>query len=162
MLCINIYVSVHVKILVLQDNPKYHQSSMWKSVQKMSSRGRHLKSLVSCMCLIVLSCELIIYLFTLFKSAALIVRFLTKRFIGDYEANTGKYRTHSNTCTLKFNSVMCHINEGKPHCCFSLGALYSRKINIDGEQVSLQVQDTPCVSLQVFQRIMRSVPCLAP
>uniref|UniRef100_A0A672T4U5 RAS-like, family 11, member A n=1 Tax=Sinocyclocheilus grahami TaxID=75366 RepID=A0A672T4U5_SINGR len=29
------------------------------------------------------------------------------------------------------------------------GALYSRKINLDGEQVSLQVQDTPCVSLQV-------------
>uniref|UniRef100_A0A672T562 small monomeric GTPase n=1 Tax=Sinocyclocheilus grahami TaxID=75366 RepID=A0A672T562_SINGR len=28
------------------------------------------------------------------------------------------------------------------------GALYSRKINLDGEQVSLQVQDTPCVSLQ--------------
>nr|XP_023689194.1 ras-like protein family member 11A-like isoform X1 [Paramormyrops kingsleyae] len=47
---------------------------------------------------------------------ALIVRFLTKRFIGDYEANTG--------------------------------ALYSRTINIDGEQTSLQVQDTPCVSLQ--------------
>ncbi|XP_058638295.1 ras-like protein family member 11A-like isoform X2 [Onychostoma macrolepis] len=47
---------------------------------------------------------------------ALIVRFLTKRFIGDYEANTG--------------------------------ALYSRKIHLDGEQVSLQVQDTPCVSLQ--------------
>lgn len=32
--------------------------------------------------------------------------------------------------------------------CFP-GALYSRKINLDGEQVSLQVQDTPCVSLQV-------------
>ncbi|XP_036379057.1 ras-like protein family member 11A-like [Megalops cyprinoides] len=47
---------------------------------------------------------------------ALIVRFLTRRFIGDYEANTG--------------------------------ALYSRKICLDGEQVSLQVQDTPCVSLQ--------------
>ncbi|XP_006632792.1 ras-like protein family member 11A-like [Lepisosteus oculatus] len=47
---------------------------------------------------------------------ALIVRFLTKRFIGDYEANTG--------------------------------ALYSRKINLEGEQVSLQVQDTPCVALQ--------------
>lgn len=47
---------------------------------------------------------------------ALIVRFLTKRFIGDYEANTG--------------------------------ALYSRKISLDGEQVSLQVQDTPCVALQ--------------
>uniref|UniRef100_A0A9J7ZHL9 small monomeric GTPase n=1 Tax=Cyprinus carpio carpio TaxID=630221 RepID=A0A9J7ZHL9_CYPCA len=28
------------------------------------------------------------------------------------------------------------------------GALYSRKIDLDGEQVSLQVQDTPCVSLQ--------------
>ncbi|XP_018607153.2 ras-like protein family member 11A-like isoform X2 [Scleropages formosus] len=48
---------------------------------------------------------------------ALVVRFLTKRFIGDYEPNTG--------------------------------ALYSREINVDGEQISLQVQDTPCVSLQV-------------
>ncbi|XP_061455021.1 ras-like protein family member 11A-like [Rhineura floridana] len=47
---------------------------------------------------------------------ALIVRFLTKRFIGDYEANTG--------------------------------ALYSRKFTIDGEQISLQVQDTPFVSLE--------------
>uniref|UniRef100_A0A8C6TRG6 small monomeric GTPase n=1 Tax=Neogobius melanostomus TaxID=47308 RepID=A0A8C6TRG6_9GOBI len=47
---------------------------------------------------------------------ALIVRFLTKRFIGDYEANTG--------------------------------ALYSRKVTLDVEEVSLQIQDTPCVSLQ--------------
>ncbi|XP_078496099.1 ras-like protein family member 11A-like isoform X1 [Lissotriton helveticus] len=47
---------------------------------------------------------------------ALVVRFLTKRFIGDYEANTG--------------------------------ALYARKLTIDGEQVSLQVQDTPFVSLE--------------
>ncbi|NXG11133.1 RSLBL protein, partial [Sakesphorus luctuosus] len=47
---------------------------------------------------------------------ALVVRFLTKRFIGDYEANTG--------------------------------ALYSRKFTIDGEQISLQVQDTPFVSLE--------------
>ncbi|KAJ3585075.1 hypothetical protein NHX12_013797 [Muraenolepis orangiensis] len=47
---------------------------------------------------------------------ALIVRFLTKRFIGDYEANTG--------------------------------ALYSRKLSLEGEEVSLQVQDTPCVALQ--------------
>ncbi|XP_032993767.1 ras-like protein family member 11A-like isoform X1 [Lacerta agilis] len=47
---------------------------------------------------------------------ALIVRFLTKRFIGDYEANTG--------------------------------ALYSRKFTIDGEQLTLQVQDTPFVSLE--------------
>lgn len=34
-----------------------------------------------------------------------------------------------------------------PSCI--LGALYSRKITLDGEQVSLQVQDTPCVALQV-------------
>ncbi|XP_053329273.1 ras-like protein family member 11A-like [Spea bombifrons] len=47
---------------------------------------------------------------------ALVVRFLTKRFIGDYEANTG--------------------------------ALYSRKVTIDGEQISLQVQDTPFVSME--------------
>ncbi|MFT7802090.1 ras-like protein family member 11A-like isoform X1 [Arapaima gigas] len=47
---------------------------------------------------------------------ALVVRFLTKRFIGDYEPNTG--------------------------------ALYSRNVSIEGEQISLQVQDTPCVSLQ--------------
>ncbi|XP_060688084.1 ras-like protein family member 11A-like isoform X1 [Hemiscyllium ocellatum] len=45
---------------------------------------------------------------------ALIVRFLTKRFIGDYEPNTG--------------------------------ALYSRSISIDGDQISLQVQDTPCIN----------------
>lgn len=42
---------------------------------------------------------------------ALIVRFLTKRFIGDYEPNTG--------------------------------ALYTRQMNIDGDQTTLQVQDTP-------------------
>ncbi|XP_063793262.1 ras-like protein family member 11A-like [Pseudophryne corroboree] len=47
---------------------------------------------------------------------ALVVRFLTKRFIGDYEANTG--------------------------------ALYSRKVTIDGEQISLQVQDTPYVLME--------------
>lgn len=32
---------------------------------------------------------------------------------------------------------------------FLLGALYSRKFTIDGEQISLQVQDTPFVSLEV-------------
>ncbi|XP_029463546.1 ras-like protein family member 11A-like [Rhinatrema bivittatum] len=47
---------------------------------------------------------------------ALIVRFLTKRFIGDYETNAG--------------------------------ALYSRKFTVDGEQISLQIQDTPFVSLE--------------
>ncbi|XP_050757674.1 ras-like protein family member 11A-like isoform X2 [Gymnogyps californianus] len=62
---------------------------------------------------------------------ALVVRFLTKRFIGDYEANTG--------------------------------ALYSRKFTIDGEQISLQVQDTPFGSsltellLKVVKQINRSI-----
>ncbi|KAM8899049.1 ras-like protein family member 11A-like isoform 2-T2 [Spinachia spinachia] len=57
---------------------------------------------------------------------ALIVRFLTKRFIGDYEANTG--------------------------------ALYSRKVALDGEEVSLQIQDTPCVALQVNPVAPASIP----
>ncbi|XP_007898807.1 ras-like protein family member 11A [Callorhinchus milii] len=47
---------------------------------------------------------------------ALIVRFLTKRFIGDYESNTGN--------------------------------LYSRLVHIEGEPLSLQVQDTPCIQVQ--------------
>ncbi|XP_029356754.1 ras-like protein family member 11B [Echeneis naucrates] len=42
---------------------------------------------------------------------ALVVRFLTRRFIGDYERNAGK--------------------------------LYSREVQVDGEQVTIQVQDTP-------------------
>ncbi|KAM4859686.1 ras-like protein family member 11A [Thomomys bottae] len=43
--------------------------------------------------------------------SAMIVRFLTKRFIGDYEPNTGK--------------------------------LYSRLVFVEGDQLSLQIQDTP-------------------
>ncbi|XP_029005059.1 ras-like protein family member 11B [Betta splendens] len=42
---------------------------------------------------------------------ALVVRFLTRRFIGDYERNAGN--------------------------------LYSREVQVDGEQVTIQVQDTP-------------------
>ncbi|XP_028692979.2 ras-like protein family member 11A isoform X1 [Macaca mulatta] len=45
------------------------------------------------------------------RGAAMIVRFLTKRFIGDYEPNTGK--------------------------------LYSRLVYVEGDQLSLQIQDTP-------------------
>ncbi|KAG7488847.1 hypothetical protein MATL_G00038840 [Megalops atlanticus] len=44
---------------------------------------------------------------------ALVVRFLTRRFIGDYERNSG--------------------------------TLYSREVQVDGEQVAIQVQDTPGV-----------------
>ncbi|KAF7658560.1 hypothetical protein LDENG_00011470 [Lucifuga dentata] len=46
---------------------------------------------------------------------ALVVRFLTRRFIGDYERNAGN--------------------------------LYSREIQVDGEQVTMQVQDTPGVEM---------------
>lgn len=46
---------------------------------------------------------------------ALVVRFLTRRFIGDYERNAGN--------------------------------LYSREVQVDGEQVALQVQDTPGVDM---------------
>lgn len=46
------------------------------------------------------------------------------------------------------------------------GALYSRKFTIDGEQISLQVQDTPFVSLEVKQLLCAvqhtSVLCLLP
>ncbi|CAN9501003.1 unnamed protein product [Ophioblennius macclurei] len=46
---------------------------------------------------------------------ALVVRFLTRRFIGDYERNAG--------------------------------SLYSREVQVDGEQVTIQVQDTPGVEM---------------
>lgn len=46
---------------------------------------------------------------------ALVVRFLTRRFIGDYERNAGN--------------------------------LYSREVQVDGDQVTIQVQDTPGVEL---------------
>ncbi|KAK6486302.1 ras-like protein family member 11A [Huso huso] len=46
---------------------------------------------------------------------AMIVRFLTKRFIGDYESNTGN--------------------------------LYSRLVQLEGDQLSIQIQDTPCIQV---------------
>ncbi|XP_020499440.1 ras-like protein family member 11B [Labrus bergylta] len=46
---------------------------------------------------------------------ALVVRFLTRRFIGDYERNAGN--------------------------------LYSREVQVDSEQVTIQVQDTPGVEM---------------
>lgn len=115
-----------------------------------------------------------------FQFSALIVRFLTKRFIGDYEANTGKHYDEAMllwSCTdlqkcsyhFCFSPFLCFVIDFMRLSAFYtehtlkliilvsglfsfstfLGALYSRKINLDGEQVSLQVQDTPCVSLQV-------------
>uniref|UniRef100_A0A8C9WXD2 small monomeric GTPase n=1 Tax=Sander lucioperca TaxID=283035 RepID=A0A8C9WXD2_SANLU len=60
---------------------------------------------------------------------ALIVRFLTKRFIGDYEANTV-------------------LRSRKPPTIDSSIHSFILKVTLDGEEVSLQIQDTPCVALQ--------------
>ncbi|XP_036072552.1 ras-like protein family member 11A-like isoform X2 [Oryzias melastigma] len=80
---------------------------------------------------------------------ALIVRFLTKRFIGDYEANTGEcvsvlLKQNKKKSQPSSSSFILVINP----LSGSAGALYSRKVTLDGEEVSLQVQDTPCVALQ--------------
>ncbi|XP_060626881.2 ras-like protein family member 11A [Anolis sagrei] len=49
--------------------------------------------------------------------SAMIVRYLTRRFIGDYEPNTGN--------------------------------LYSRLVHVEGDQIFLQIQDTPgCIEVQ--------------
>lgn len=45
-----------------------------------------------------------------------------------------------------FFSVTCTVSN---YLTYLSGALYSRKFTIDGEQISLQVQDTPFVSLEV-------------
>ncbi|XP_066110999.1 ras-like protein family member 11A isoform X1 [Saccopteryx bilineata] len=58
--------------------------------------------------------------------SAMIVRFLTKRFIGDYEPNTGK--------------------------------LYSRLVCVEGDQLSLQIQDTPGVRTGDFPNDTRHPP----
>lgn len=100
-------------------------------------------------------------------SPALIVRFLTKRFIGDYEANTGEfpftiYRTRQRKQPERVLDVPCTIHPFHSSACaplsFSTGALYSRKVTLEGEEVSLQIQDTPCVALQVTNGRRRSGP----
>uniref|UniRef100_A0A3Q2CYG1 small monomeric GTPase n=1 Tax=Cyprinodon variegatus TaxID=28743 RepID=A0A3Q2CYG1_CYPVA len=87
---------------------------------------------------------------------ALIVRFLTKRFIGDYEANTGEFLICLSalksftllTDPILIDPVIPSYLSFHPDLFVSAGALYSRKVTMDGEEVSLQIQDTPCVALQ--------------
>ncbi|KAG8511318.1 Ras-like protein family member 11A, partial [Galemys pyrenaicus] len=62
------------------------------------------------------------------EGEAMIVRFLTKRFIGDYEPNTGK--------------------------------LYSRLVYVEGDQLSLQIQDTPG-GIQVQDNLTQVVDSLS-
>lgn len=51
---------------------------------------------------------------------------------------------------LQRNAVIDPIHSSAcPPLSFSTGALYSRKVTLEGEEVSLQIQDTPCVALQV-------------
>ena len=96
-----------------------------------------------------------------FLLTALVVRFLTKRFIGDYERNAGK-TTDLNEITSISGKVYLFfllifgcaqrvfIFVVLTVCLrsFSAGNLYSREVQVDGEQVAVQVQDTPGVEVR--------------
>ncbi|MBN3321725.1 RSLBA protein, partial [Atractosteus spatula] len=65
---------------------------------------------------------------------AMVVRFLTKRFIGDYEPNTG-------VTTSIGKSKRVSLAFPWP------GNLYSRLVQLEGAPLSVQIQDTPCVQM---------------
>ncbi|NWR15231.1 RSLBA protein, partial [Emberiza fucata] len=72
--------------------------------------------------------------------SAMIVRFLTKRFIGDYEPNTGEVRRAGRGAAPR--------PSGLTALC-STGNLYSRLVHLDGDHVAVQIQDTPgCIQVQ--------------
>ncbi|NWI64859.1 RSLBA protein, partial [Todus mexicanus] len=75
--------------------------------------------------------------------SAMVVRFLTKRFIGDYEPNTGKAVGRGG------------VRRGPRGCSWCLtalcspGNLYSRLVHLEGDHVAVQIQDTPgCIQVQ--------------
>ncbi|NXN34581.1 RSLBA protein, partial [Nycticryphes semicollaris] len=73
--------------------------------------------------------------------SAMIVRFLTKRFIGDYEPNTGEAGDGEGwwgpPCGLWLMGLC------------SAGNLYSRLVHLEGDHVAVQIQDTPgCIQVQ--------------
>ncbi|CAM9592185.1 unnamed protein product [Bubo scandiacus] len=72
--------------------------------------------------------------------SAMVVRFLTKRFIGDYEPNTGEAAGRGGD------------PRGRGLCLTALcspGNLYSRLVRLDGDHVAVQIQDTPgCIQVQ--------------
>ncbi|NXD68060.1 RSLBA protein, partial [Eolophus roseicapillus] len=73
--------------------------------------------------------------------SAMIVRFLTKRFIGDYEPNTGEAEAGSG-CGVPVPQVV-------PDTLCSPGSLYSRLVRLEGDHVAVQIQDTPgCIQVQ--------------
>ncbi|NWS12066.1 RSLBA protein, partial [Pachyramphus minor] len=73
--------------------------------------------------------------------SAMIVRFLTKRFIGDYEPNTGEAGgggAGAAGAPRPRLTVLC-----------SPGNLYSRLVHLEGDHVAVQIQDTPgCIQVQ--------------
>ncbi|NWU82216.1 RSLBA protein, partial [Onychorhynchus coronatus] len=74
--------------------------------------------------------------------SAMIVRFLTKRFIGDYEPNTGEAGGGGGAGAA-----------GAPRprltALCSPGNLYSRLVHLEGDHVAVQIQDTPgCIQVQ--------------
>lgn len=75
--------------------------------------------------------------------SAVIVRFLTKRFIGDYEPNTGEEGGGG-------------AGRGEPRvrrltALCSPGNLYSRLVHLDGDHVAVQIQDTPgCIQVRTY------------
>lgn len=42
---------------------------------------------------------------------------------------------------------MPNLDGCETSCCFCAGNLYSREVQVDGEQVTIQVQDTPGVEV---------------
>ncbi|NWU64811.1 RSLBA protein, partial [Pterocles burchelli] len=72
--------------------------------------------------------------------SAMIVRFLTKRFIGDYEPNTGEAAGGGarRGSARPWLTGLC-----------SPGSLYSRLVHLEGDRVAVQIQDTPgCIQVQ--------------
>ncbi|KAL2305192.1 hypothetical protein Nmel_007168 [Mimus melanotis] len=67
---------------------------------------------------------------------ALVVRFLTRRFIGDYERNAAEVTFLCRVVTVLVNLLV-----------FLSGNLYSRHIQVDGEMLAIQVQDTPGIQI---------------
>ncbi|NXP05611.1 RSLBA protein, partial [Thinocorus orbignyianus] len=75
--------------------------------------------------------------------SAMIVRFLTKRFIGDYEPNTGEPGGGEGRRRVPAAGGWWLMG-----LC-SAGNLYSRLVHLEGDHVAVQIQDTPgCVQVQ--------------
>lgn len=82
--------------------------------------------------------------------SALVVRFLTRRFIGDYERNAGEKLSSITVCVCGLKRVykIVVLKLILLPVCACAGNLYSREVQVDGEQVTIQVQDTPGVEVR--------------